>query len=205
MGLRKGKSSLLGLKHSSLVWEPRFLVIGPSLWRLYFSGIHEYACISLSVALEIPSVLFGSLIGLDPYCVISISVLLICVMCLSFATVRSILYDYFYTLLVPFFGGGRNILEQSWSFYEQLNLTNGAAVQAFYCLTNLRIGIVFLCFRLTKTFYFLLGIEARGFIFGPPIALAIGAKFVPLRKPRKLPGNIYFFPPASSGLKFLRF
>jgi hypothetical protein len=32
------------------------------------------------------------------------------------------------------------------------------------------------------------GIEARGFIFGPPIALAIGAKFVPLRKPRKLPG-----------------
>uniref|UniRef100_A0A166CMF6 adenine phosphoribosyltransferase n=1 Tax=Daucus carota subsp. sativus TaxID=79200 RepID=A0A166CMF6_DAUCS len=31
------------------------------------------------------------------------------------------------------------------------------------------------------------GIEARGFIFGPPIALAIGAKFVPLRKPRKLP------------------
>lgn len=32
------------------------------------------------------------------------------------------------------------------------------------------------------------GIEARGFIFGPPIALAIGAKFVPLRKPKKLPG-----------------
>ncbi|KAJ8453303.1 hypothetical protein Cgig2_008187 [Carnegiea gigantea] len=31
------------------------------------------------------------------------------------------------------------------------------------------------------------GIEARGFIFGPPIALAIGAKFVPLRKPGKLP------------------
>ena len=32
------------------------------------------------------------------------------------------------------------------------------------------------------------GIEARGFIFGPPIALAIGAKFVPMRKPNKLPG-----------------
>ncbi|KAI4376888.1 hypothetical protein MLD38_014596 [Melastoma candidum] len=31
------------------------------------------------------------------------------------------------------------------------------------------------------------GIEARGFMFGPAIALAIGAKFVPLRKPRKLP------------------
>ncbi|CAM8961559.1 hypothetical protein QQ045_005023 [Rhodiola kirilowii] len=33
------------------------------------------------------------------------------------------------------------------------------------------------------------GCEARGFIFGPPIALAIGAKFVPLRKPGKLPGE----------------
>uniref|UniRef100_A0A803N3R3 adenine phosphoribosyltransferase n=1 Tax=Chenopodium quinoa TaxID=63459 RepID=A0A803N3R3_CHEQI len=38
--------------------------------------------------------------------------------------------------------------------------------------------------------FVLLGIEARGFIFGPPIALAIGAKFVPLRKPRKLPGEV---------------
>jgi len=37
------------------------------------------------------------------------------------------------------------------------------------------------------------GIEARGFIFGPPIALAIGAKFVPLRKPRKLPGTPRLF------------
>ncbi|XP_021284814.1 adenine phosphoribosyltransferase 1-like [Herrania umbratica] len=34
------------------------------------------------------------------------------------------------------------------------------------------------------------GIEARGFIFGPPIALAIGAKFVPMRKPNKLPGEV---------------
>ncbi|KAI4389872.1 hypothetical protein MLD38_002046 [Melastoma candidum] len=34
------------------------------------------------------------------------------------------------------------------------------------------------------------GIEARGFIFGPPIALAIGAKFVPMRKPGKLPGKV---------------
>ncbi|KAJ0105721.1 hypothetical protein Patl1_18538 [Pistacia atlantica] len=33
-------------------------------------------------------------------------------------------------------------------------------------------------------------IEARGFIFGPSIALAIGAKFVPLRKPKKLPGEV---------------
>ncbi|KAM0906322.1 hypothetical protein ACQ4PT_016830 [Festuca glaucescens] len=34
------------------------------------------------------------------------------------------------------------------------------------------------------------GVEARGFIFGPPIALAIGAKFVPIRKPKKLPGQM---------------
>lgn len=34
------------------------------------------------------------------------------------------------------------------------------------------------------------GIEARGFVFGPSIALAIGAKFVPLRKPNKLPGEV---------------
>ncbi|XP_019177077.1 adenine phosphoribosyltransferase 5-like [Ipomoea triloba] len=34
------------------------------------------------------------------------------------------------------------------------------------------------------------GIEARGFMFGPSIALAIGAKFVPLRKPGKLPGEL---------------
>ncbi|CAI0480191.1 unnamed protein product [Linum tenue] len=38
--------------------------------------------------------------------------------------------------------------------------------------------------------FLLTGIEARGFIFGPPIALAIGAKFVPLRKPKKLPGEV---------------
>jgi len=36
------------------------------------------------------------------------------------------------------------------------------------------------------------GIEARGFLFGPSVALGIGAKFVPLRKPRKLPGIFVF-------------
>ncbi|PKA57916.1 Adenine phosphoribosyltransferase 2 [Apostasia shenzhenica] len=35
------------------------------------------------------------------------------------------------------------------------------------------------------------GIEARGFIFGSSIALAIGAKFVPLQKPRKLPCEVF--------------
>ena len=31
------------------------------------------------------------------------------------------------------------------------------------------------------------GIESRGFLFGVPLALALGAGFVPLRKPGKLP------------------
>ncbi|KAL3138448.1 adenine phosphoribosyltransferase [Trebouxia sp. C0010 RCD-2024] len=33
------------------------------------------------------------------------------------------------------------------------------------------------------------GFEARGFIFGPPLALALDCAFVPLRKPGKLPGE----------------
>lgn len=34
------------------------------------------------------------------------------------------------------------------------------------------------------------GIEARGFLIGPPLALALNVAFVPLRKPGKLPGNV---------------
>jgi adenine phosphoribosyltransferase len=33
------------------------------------------------------------------------------------------------------------------------------------------------------------GFEARGFIFGPPLALRLNVPFVPLRKPGKLPGK----------------
>ena len=34
-----------------------------------------------------------------------------------------------------------------------------------------------------------LGIEARGFIFGPALAYRLNAGFVPVRKPKKLPGK----------------
>jgi hypothetical protein len=38
------------------------------------------------------------------------------------------------------------------------------------------------------------GFEARGLIFGAPLALALGCAFVPLRKPGKLPGNHVLVP-----------
>ena len=38
-----------------------------------------------------------------------------------------------------------------------------------------------------KSIDLVLGIEARGFIFGPALAYRLGAGFVPVRKPNKLP------------------
>lgn len=38
---------------------------------------------------------------------------------------------------------------------------------------------------------FVVGLESRGFLFGPSLALAIGAGFVPVRKQGKLPGKTY--------------
>jgi len=36
----------------------------------------------------------------------------------------------------------------------------------------------------------IVGLDARGFLFGPTLALRLGAGFVPVRKAGKLPGNI---------------
>jgi adenine phosphoribosyltransferase len=36
---------------------------------------------------------------------------------------------------------------------------------------------------------YILGIEARGFIFAPALAYNLGAGFIPVRKPKKLPGS----------------
>ena len=41
---------------------------------------------------------------------------------------------------------------------------------------------------LKKDIDLVLGMEARGFIFGPALAYRLNAGFVPVRKPRKLPG-----------------
>lgn len=36
----------------------------------------------------------------------------------------------------------------------------------------------------------ILGIEARGFIFAPAVAYALGTGFIPVRKPKKLPADV---------------
>jgi adenine phosphoribosyltransferase len=43
-------------------------------------------------------------------------------------------------------------------------------------------------YYIDKQIDLVLGIEARGFIFGPALAYRLNAGFVPVRKPKKLPG-----------------
>ena len=38
---------------------------------------------------------------------------------------------------------------------------------------------------------YILGMESRGFIFGPPLAYKLGTGFVPIRKPGKLPAAVH--------------
>ncbi len=67
----------------------------------------------------------------------------------------------------------------------------------FYDITTLlkdRLGFAKLIDALSE-YYFLkqvdivMGIEARGFIFGPALAYRLNAGFVPVRKPKKLPAE----------------
>src|SRR2546421_5575491 len=67
----------------------------------------------------------------------------------------------------------------------------------FYDITTLlkdKVGFATLIdalseFYLLKNIDLVLGIEARGFIFGPALAYRLNAGFVPIRKPKKLPAE----------------
>jgi adenine phosphoribosyltransferase len=37
----------------------------------------------------------------------------------------------------------------------------------------------------------IIGIESRGFILGAPLAVLLGASFIPVRKPKKLPSAVF--------------
>ena len=68
----------------------------------------------------------------------------------------------------------------------------------FYDITTLlkdKVGLATLTDSLAQRFIIgprvdlVLGIEARGFIFGPALAYRLNAGFVPVRKPKKLPAE----------------
>ena len=48
----------------------------------------------------------------------------------------------------------------------------------------------FAAYYIGKEIDLVLGIEARGFIFGPALAYRLNAGFVPVRKPKKLPAPV---------------
>ena len=52
------------------------------------------------------------------------------------------------------------------------------------------VGLFVECFR-DANVDAVVGIEARGYMLGAPVAYALGAGFVPVRKPGKLPGEKY--------------
>jgi adenine phosphoribosyltransferase len=68
----------------------------------------------------------------------------------------------------------------------------------FYDITTLlkdKLGFARLIDALTEHYInddidLVLGIEARGFIFGPALAYRLNAGFVPVRKPKKLPAEV---------------
>jgi adenine phosphoribosyltransferase len=68
----------------------------------------------------------------------------------------------------------------------------------FYDITTLlkdRLGFARLIDALTEHYIdkdveLVLGIEARGFIFGPALAYRLNCGFVPVRKPKKLPSEV---------------
>lgn len=59
--------------------------------------------------------------------------------------------------------------------------------KAHRALINLILGHIK---TLNKTIDAVVGLEARGFVFGPQIALELGVPFVPARKHGKLPGKV---------------
>src|SRR5438876_9732827 len=68
----------------------------------------------------------------------------------------------------------------------------------FYDITTLlkdKLGLATLIdalaeYYLPKKVDLILGMEARGFIFGPALAYRLNAGFVPVRKPKKLPATV---------------
>ncbi|GMM30728.1 adenine phosphoribosyltransferase [Martiniozyma asiatica (nom. inval.)] len=45
--------------------------------------------------------------------------------------------------------------------------------------------------NISETIDYIVGLESRGFLFGPTLALALNAGFIPIRKAGKLPGDLY--------------
>ncbi|MDN4503657.1 adenine phosphoribosyltransferase [Alteromonadaceae bacterium BrNp21-10] len=66
------------------------------------------------------------------------------------------------------------------------DVTSLMADAAAFSDTITRLANEFGLYQFTKV----VGTEARGFIFGAPLAVALGVGFVPVRKPNKLPGKV---------------